>query len=292
MCVVWGVPYLLIAVADRSFSAPSLVLARTGAAALLLVPVAAARGELVPVLRRWKPLVAYTVAELAVPWVLLAEAERHLPSSLAGLLVAAVPLVAAGLAAARGAGRPDRGQAVGLVVGLAGVAVLAGFDVHGAAWRSLAEVAVVVVGYAVGPAILATRMRDLPGMGVVAASLGLTALAYLPWGLADWPAHGPTGRQVAAVVTLAVVCPAVAFLCFIALLAEAGPVRPMVFTYVNPVVAVALGVAFLHEHAGAATAAGAALVLAGSLAATGRLRLGRTPTAPARLEVEGALSEP
>ncbi|HET9692473.1 MAG TPA: DMT family transporter [Acidimicrobiales bacterium] len=282
MTVLWGVPYLLIKVADRSFAPPALVLARTGLAAVLLVPVALARGELLPVLRRWRPLLAYTVAELAVPWVLLADAERRLPSSLAGLLVAAVPLVAAVVAAARGVERPGRAQLLGLLVGFGGVAVLAGVHVHGAGWRAVAEMAVVAVGYAVGPAVLAARMRDLPGMGVVAASLGLTALAYLPWGLATWPGRVPPARVLASVAVLAVVCTAVAFLVFFALIGEAGPVRPMVFTYVNPVVAVALGVAFLHEGAGPATLGGAVLVLAGSLLATGRVTRRRAERGPGR----------
>jgi drug/metabolite transporter (DMT)-like permease len=280
MGFIWGIPYLLIKVADRGIEPTTLVLGRTGIGALLLLPVAAFRGQLLPVLRRWRPLVAYTVAELAVPWVLLSDAERHLSSSLSGLLVAAVPLVGAVVAVTTGHERPGRGQLGGLLLGLAGVALLAGFDVSGTGWRSVGEVAVVVVGYAIGPAILARRMSDLPGLGVVAASLALCALAYVPAGLAQAPAHLPPGREVAAVVVLAVVCTALAFLVFFALIGEIGPVRATVVTYVNPVVAVALGVIFLHESAGPATAAGAALILAGSSLATGRLG-GRRPAAVA-----------
>lgn len=272
MGVIWGIPYLLIKVAVSDFSPAALVLCRTGLGTALLAPVAVARGQLRPALRRWRPLLLYTVVELAVPWVLLSQAETTLPSSLSGLLVAAVPLVGAVLAL--GVGGQDRLrplQVIGLVVGLGGVALLAGLDVSGAAWRSVLAVAVVVVGYAAGPLVLARRLADLPALGVVAGSLGLCALGYLPVGLAEMPGRMPPGRVVAAVVVLGVVCTAVAFLVFFALIAEVGPVRATVITYLNPVVAVTLGVVVLHERAAASTLVGAVLILAGSVLATGNV---------------------
>src|SRR5919199_6062078 len=93
MCVIWGIPYLLIRVAVRELSPATLVFTRTAVASLLLVPLAAARGELRPVLRRWAPLLVFAAVEIALPWVLLSSAETHLSSSLTGLLIAAVPLV-------------------------------------------------------------------------------------------------------------------------------------------------------------------------------------------------------
>ena len=276
MGIIWGVPYLLIKVAVRDLSPASLVLGRTGIGALLLVPVALARGELRPVLERWRPLLLYTVVELAVPWGLLSQAERRLPSSLSGLLVAAVPLVGALIAmTGRRRERPSARQAAGLVVGLAGVALLAGLDVSGAAWVSVAEVAVVAVGYAAGPAVLARRLHDQPALGVVAASLALCALGYAPAGIAQLPGHLPGWRVVASVAVLGVVCTAAAFLLFFVLIREVGPVRATVITYINPVVAMALGVGFLGEAAGVSTLLGAALILAGSVLATGRGRRAR-----------------
>ncbi|MDQ6837159.1 MAG: DMT family transporter [Actinomycetota bacterium] len=271
MSVIWGIPYLLIKVAIRDFSPAALILSRTAVGALLLVPVALATGQLRPVLRRWKLIVAYTAVEIAIPWVLLPQAEHRLSSSLSGLLVAAVPLMGAVLGlSVKGRHRLTAAQVTGLVVGLGGVVVLAGLDVSGAAWSSVVEVAVVVVSYAAGPLILSRWLSGLPALGVVAASLGLCALAYLPVGLAQMPTHVPPARVLAAVVVLGVICTALAFLLFFALITEIGPVRATVITYVNPVVAVTLGVVLLHEHAGASTAAGAGLILAGSLLANGR----------------------
>ena len=287
MSIIWGIPYLLIKVAIRDFSPPALILARTGIGALLLVPVAVASGQLRPVVRRWKLVVAYTVVEVAIPWVLLPQAEHRLSSSLSGLLVAAVPLMGAVLGlSVKGRHRLTGVQMTGLVVGLGGVVLLAGLDVSGAAWTSVAEVAVVVVGYAAGPLILSRWLSDLPALGVVAASLGLCAIGYLPVGLAQMPSHMPPARVLAAVGVLGLVCTALAFLLFFRLISEIGPVRATVITYVNPVVAVALGVVFLNEHAGASTAAGAALILAGSLLANGRYpRRRQTTMAPEPAEL-------
>jgi drug/metabolite transporter (DMT)-like permease len=278
MSVIWGIPYLLIKVAVRELSPAMLVFCRTGIGAAVLVPVALARHELRPVLGRWRAVAAYTVAELAIPWVLLSQAERRLPSSLSGLLVAAVPLVGALLAWVVARGDHDRvgGRGmVGLVVGLAGVAVLVGFDVSAADLRSVALVGVVVLGYALGPLILARALSDLPALGVVSASLLLCTVAYAPFALTELPAAVPSARVAASVVTLGVVCTALAFVLFFALVGEAGPVRATVITYVNPAVAVLLGVVFLHESFGLATAAGFVLILGGSV-----LSARRPPSAP------------
>jgi drug/metabolite transporter (DMT)-like permease len=273
MCVIWGIPYLLIKVAVGVLTPSSLVLLRTGIAALLLLPIAAFRGELRVLLPHWKPLLAYTAAELAVPWLLLSSAEQRLSSGLAGLLVAAVPL--AGAVLARLAGSHERLGArrlTGLLVGLAGVGALVGDTVRGGNVLAMVEIAVVVVGYAVGPFILARHLSDLPGLAVVAASLGLTAVAYAPVGILQLPGYWPGAPVVWSVVVLAVLCTAVAFLLFFALIDETGPVRATVITYVNPAVAVGLGVVFLGEPFTLSIAAGFVLILAGSVMATTRAR--------------------
>ncbi len=273
MCVVWGIPYLLIKVAVRDLSPVSLVFFRTGLAALLLVPIALARGQLLPALRSWRPLVVYTVVEMAVPWLLLSRAEQRLSSSLTGLLVAAVPLVGAVLG--RFTGDHERLEArrvVGLLVGIAGVAALVGLDLGSVDLPSLGGMAVVVVGYAVGPVILARSLGTLPALGVVAASLALCALGYLPFALTRLPHAVPGPAVLSSVLLLAVVCTAVAFLVFFALIAEVGPSRSTVFTYVNPAVAVTLGVVLLDEPLTLATGIGFVLVIAGSVLATRRPR--------------------
>ena len=273
MCVIWGIPYLLIRVAVREVSPEALVLARTGLAALLLVPIAAARGELRPLLRHRTALLAFTAIEIAIPWFFLAAAEQHLSSSLAGLLIAAVPLVGAVIVWAIGdRDRLDRVGVVGLLIGFGGVAAIVGVDVVGTSTTALLSMAVVAVCYAVGPIILARYLSDAPGLGVIAASLALTAIVYVPIASFSLPTSVPSGRVIASVVTLALVCTALAFLLFFALIGEIGPVRATVITYVNPAVAAVLGVTILDERFTLSMGIGFTLVLIGSVLATGRRR--------------------
>jgi drug/metabolite transporter (DMT)-like permease len=271
MGVIWGVPYLLIKVAVADLSPASLVFLRTATGGLVLLPLALARGSILPLRARWRWVLLYTVVELAVPWMLLADAERHVSSSFAGLLVAAVPFIGALLALLTGAeDRLDARRVGGLLVGFLGVATLVGFDLSGGSLGAVAEIAVVTVGYALGPMIIARRLRDVPAVGVVTASLVITAIGYAPAGVLQLPHHAPSVQVILAVAGLGLVCTAVAFLLFFALIAEVGPIRATVISYVNPAVALGLGVVVLGEAFSAATAAGFALILLGSFLATGR----------------------
>jgi drug/metabolite transporter (DMT)-like permease len=278
MCVIWGIPYLLIKVAVEDLSPAMLVLGRTAIAALLLLPIALVRRELRPVLPYWLPLLAFAAIEIALPWVLLGAAETRISSSLTGLLIASVPLVATVIALTTGSReRPGLQTGVGLLLGMVGVAAIVGVSVEGASVVPILEVALVAVCYAVGPVILQRWLSELPALGVIAASLAVSAVAYLPIALAS-PGEAPSATAVGAVVALAVVCTALAFLLFFALIAEIGPVRATVITYVNPAVAAVLGVAILDEHFTAGMGVGFVLVLAGSVLAT---RPGR-PREPSR----------
>ena len=282
MSVIWGIPYLFIRIAVSELPPPVLVLARTGIAALILVPIALARGELRWLRSRWLPLLAFTVFEIGLPWLMLASAEQRISSSLAGLLIAAVPLVStlvAPLFGNRGAMGPV--NLVGLLLGLIGVAAIVGFDLRASGTLALVEMLVVVVGSAVGPAILSRYLNGLPAVGVNAAALALCAVAYIPLAALDWPHAVPGTGVIASVLVLAVVCTALAFLLFFALIAEIGPVRATVITYINPAVAAVLGVLVLGETFTLAMAVGFVLVIAGSTLATRKRRVASTEPAGA-----------
>jgi drug/metabolite transporter (DMT)-like permease len=271
MCVIWGIPYLMIRVAVRELAPVTLVFLRTGIAAVLLTPFAALRGDLGPVVRRYRPLLVYTAIEVAIPWVLLARAETRLTSSLTGLLIAAVPLVGAVVVAVTGEReRQGRRRWLGLLVGIGGVAALVGLDVGQVDVVALVEIACVAVCYAVGPIVLSRYLAGVPALGVVAASLLVTALAYAPLAAVRWPGAMPSAHVVESVIGLALVCTALAFLVFFALIGEVGPVRATVITYVNPAVAAVVGVLLLSERLTTGMVVGFALVLAGSVLATGR----------------------
>jgi drug/metabolite transporter (DMT)-like permease len=268
MCVIWGIPYLLIKVAVEDLSPSMLVLARCSIAALILLPIALARRELRPLFPHWLPLLAFATIEIAVPWVLLGAAETEISSSLTALLIATVPLAATVIALTTGEReRPEAQTLFGLLVGMVGVAAIVGVNVDGGL-VPIVQVVLVAVCYAVGPVILQRWLAHLPALGVITASLAVTAVAYVPIVALGDVGESPSAKAVGSVLGLAVICTAVAFLVFFALIAEVGPVRATVITYVNPAVAALLGVVILDEHFTAGMGIGFVLVLAGSVLAT------------------------
>jgi drug/metabolite transporter (DMT)-like permease len=271
MCLIWGIPYLLIKVAVSDLNPVTLVFFRTLIGACLLVPLAAARGNLKPLLPHWRAILIYTVVEVALPWFLLSDAERRLSSSLTGLLIAAVPFAGVLLGWLTGAeDRFDARRLFGLMVGFIGVAALVGLNVSARDLGAVGEVGLVAVGYALGPMIISRRLSHLPALGVVAFSLALPAIAYAPLGLTHLPAAVPSVAVLVSVGLLGVVCTAIAFLLFFALIAEVGPVRATVITYVNPAVALALGVVLLSEPFTVGAVIGFGLILLGLFLATRR----------------------
>ena len=269
MSVIWGIPYLFIRVAVAEISPSFLVLARTALATAILLPIALVRVDLRPILARWRWVVAFAGIEIALPWVMLGSAEQHLTSSLTGLLVAGVPLVGTVFALATGGSdRIGRTRWIGLLVGLIGVSAIVGADIGTSDLTAFLEVAVVVVCYAIGPAILSRRLGGLPSIGVMALSLALCAIVYVPIAALQWPATVPSANVVGSIVILAVVATAAAFLIFAALIDEIGPVRATVITYVNPGVAAVLGVLVLNERLTVPMVVGFVLVIFGSALAT------------------------
>jgi drug/metabolite transporter (DMT)-like permease len=218
---------------------------------------------------RWRPLLAFAVIEIMIPWGLLSEAERHITSSMTGLLIAATPIVAVLVGRLTGdAERLGPARWAGLAIGLVGVAVLAGPALgDGSPW-AIIEVLLVAVCYATAPIIAARKLADVPALPMTAVCLAGAAIVYAPPALLTWPQTLPDVRVLAALAGLAVLCTALAFLVFFALIREVGPSRALVFTYVNPAVAVTAGVLVLGEPLTASILVSFALILAGSVLAT------------------------
>ncbi len=266
--MIWGIPYVLTSIAVRELSPPELVFFRTAPAALVLAPFAFRRRRLQVVLGQWPWVLAYAAVELAVPWLLLFHAQQRITSSLTGLLIASVPLIGAVLYHFAGLSDPiDARRLVGLMVGFAGVVALLGLDIGGSEPTAMLEVLLVAGCYATGPLIVKQRLGHLPGVTLGAVSLALTAVVYAPAALTS-PPSDVSAEVVLAVATLAIVCTAVAFLVFFALIREVGPSRYTVVTYINPLVAVLLGVALLDEPFTRGIAVSLPLILLGSLLAT------------------------
>ena len=269
LSILWGIPYLMIRVAVGVFDPVVVAFGRTFLGALLLLPVALHRKALVPVFRRWRGLLLYSAVEIIGPWWLLGHAETRLTSSTAGLLVAMVPLFAAVLLTVTGHDRFSRRRIVGLVVGFGGVAALVGLDLDLSDLGAVFSVVLVAIGYAFGAYIIGHVLNDLPPIGVIVGSLIVSATVYLPFAIWLRPDH-VTAPAVLSVIGLAVLCTAVAFLVLFALVAEAGAGRATVITYVNPAVAIVLGIVVLGEPMTIGMAIGFPLVIVGAILATSR----------------------
>jgi len=282
MSFLWGIPYLFIKVAVDAGLSPAFVSwSRVLLAAAVLLALAARAGLLSGLRGRWRWLAAYAVLEIAIPFPLIAAGEQHIDSSLAAIIIAAAPLLVAVLAIRFDASERVTGRRlVGLLVGFSGVVALVGLDVAGSSAELLGTLAVLVaaVGYAAGPMTLRAKLSDLDPRATMGASLAIATVLLTPLTAVSWPSEMPPTDAVIAIVVLGLLCTAAAFVVFGLLIAEVGAGRALVITYVNPVVAVALGMAVLGERPGAGAIVGLLLILVGSWLATG----GRLPPGLAR----------
>lgn len=271
MGFIWGLPYLLIKVGVEYLSPFVIIFLRVSLAAALLVPIVMLRKEFGKLRGHWHWVIAFALVEMTFTFLALTWAEQRISSSLAGLMIAAVPLVAAVIAWRIGLDdRLEGTRLAGLGIGILGVAALVGFDVTGGTWLSIAALGITILGYAIGPIIVDRRLSDVPSLAVIAAALLINAVIYAPFALITRPTEPVPLNAWLAVIVLGVVCTALAFIGFFALIAEVGPARTTVITYINPIVAVVLGVVVLSEPITIGIMIGFPLVLLGSWLATRR----------------------
>ncbi|WP_245665061.1 DMT family transporter [Actinoplanes subtropicus] len=232
-------------------------------AALVLLPVAASRGTLGALRERWGTVAILAVVHIVVPFLLITYGEVHITSSLTGLLIAVEPVVIALLMSR--AEPLTRGRVAGLVLGFAGVAVLVGLDVSGDRLGLLGAgmVLLAAVSYGVATIFVQRRTADIPPETLAGGTTAITTLVLTPFAILTWPAAPVHADAWLALAALGVFCTAVALLAFYRLVALAGSNRAGLVTYVNPVVAVLLGVLLLNEPLRWGTVAGFALVVAG-----------------------------
>ena len=276
MSLIWGVPYLFIKVAvDDGVSPVFLSFVRVAMAAALLLVLAWRAGVLRQVRGRWGWIAAYAVIEITLPFPLIAAGEQYVSSSLTAILIASVPLIVAVLAIRFDPAERATGiRLLGLLIGFGGVVALVGIDVAGNADELLGAVLILLAscGYAAAPMILKRKFPDVDARASMGATLLLaTALLAVPAAFTA-PSEMPTDEALISLVVLGVVCTALALVVFSFLIVEVGPGRALVITYINPVVAVVLGVVILGESLGPGAIAGLLLILAGSwLSTDGRL---------------------
>ena len=275
--IIWGTPYLFIRIAVEDFSPAIVVFGRVMIAALLLLPIAIHRGHASSLKTHWKGILAFAIIEMCLPFGALAVAEKQISSSLTGLLIAAVPIVNAIISRQIGLDSNwDARRIIGLLIGITGVGLLVGFDISAANYWAIAICFIAVLGYALGPIIITKLLSDVESIGVISWSLLVAGLIYLPLVIRDivnnsWRAPGVSEISTSAIVSiiaLGVLCSAIAFVVLFELIDEVGPTRTTVITYINPAVAIILGVVLLSEPLTLGIMIGFPVVLIGSVMAT------------------------
>lgn len=271
--VIWGIPYFFIKLALVEIAPAGVAWSRIALGAMILLPVAWKRGALRSVALHKGAICAFAFAELVGPFFLIALGERWISSSLAGILIATLPLIVILLSPMFGLREPlGSHRLFGLVVGFVGVVVLLGVGtVQGlSGWAGVGCLLVATVGYAVAAMIVQRHLAGADELGAVAVSLGVASVVLLPAAVLTAPRHMPSTLALTSVVILGVVCTALALLIYFYLITRAGAARAAVITYINPAVATLLGVAVLHEPFGVGPAIGLALILLGSWLSTAR----------------------
>jgi drug/metabolite transporter (DMT)-like permease len=271
---IWGTPYLMIRVAMVEVSPAVMVFTRLVLGSALLLPWAMRQGTLGVIKTHWKPIMLFGLIEMAFPWAAIGFAEQKISSSLAALLIATVPMINGLIAKQMKLDLDwDVKRVVGIAVGLGGVATLVGLDVKADSWWAVAACMITVIGYSTAPILISSKLADVPSSGIITLGMIFVALLYLPivaWQIHDGSWHTGTVHTNTwlALVWLGVVCTAIAFIAFFALIDEVGPIRSSLITYINPAVAVILGVLFLSEPITTGLMLGFPLVILGSYLAT------------------------
>ena len=270
LSVLWGIPYLFIKIAVETLSPGMVVWVRVALGALILLPIVLARGDIKRLSRTdWVWIVVFAVVEIALPFGALTYAEIRLSSSTTAILIAAVPIVAAVIGWRIGIDdRVTKVRAIGLAVGIVGVVTLVGIDIRGDDLLSVAALSITIIGYALGPIIVAVKLSKAPALTVITMALLINAFLYAPLAWLTRPTGTVPAEAWWSVVALGIFCTALAFITFFALIAEAGPSRTTVITFIAPAVALALGVAILSEPITWGIVVGFPLVVAGSYLAT------------------------
>lgn len=267
--LIWGIPYLLIKVSVEYLSPEVIIFLRVFLAAMILMPVVIKRSYLRQLKGHWKWVFVFAIVEIAFPFGALTFAEINLSSSMTGLLIAAVPIISAIFAWRLGIDDRITGNRVlGLAIGIVGVASLVGLDVTGSELFSVALLGITVVGYALGPIIVSQKLSQAPALAAIAMAMVINSVIYAPLAFFSRPTESVPVNVWLAVAVLGAVCTALAFLLFFSLVAEVGPARTTVITYINPAVAVILGVLVLSEPITLGLIIGFPLILLGSFLAT------------------------
>ncbi|WP_236686454.1 DMT family transporter [Chromobacterium subtsugae] len=268
LAAIWGASFLFMRIAAPMFGPLALIALRVGLAACALLPLMAWRGQLAVWRAHWPDIALTGIFLTAFPFCLIAWAQLSLPAGMASVLNATTPLMTALWAWPLAGEKLTPPRLAGLALGLAGVLVLlrgrgAGFDAAGP-WPVLAMLGA-TASYGWAGQMVRRRLPGLPPLATAGGGLASGALLMLPLAAWAWPAGPIPARAWLALLALAWLCTALAYLIFYRLIARLGATRASGVTYLVPVFGVLWGVLFLGEALSPAMLLAAALILGGVL---------------------------
>ena len=271
---LWGIPYLFIRVAvdpETGFSPAIVVFIRVFIGALILIPISIYDKSLFVAIKGWKYIAVYALFEMVIPWILIGTAEQSISSGLAGLLVASVPIFSTIIASMYGdksVWHPRR--LFGMAIGFLGVFLLVGIESFTGSSDPIAIFMMLgaSVGYAYAVIYITRKMPGVSGVAINAIAMAMTALFYSPALFLLWPDHKISLSATHSVIALGVFSTGIAFAVFFTVMAEIGPTRASLVTYMNTAFAVVLGVLILSEPLTIGIIVGLPLVLIGSYLAS------------------------
>ena len=271
---LWGIPYLFIRVAvdpDNGFSPAIVVFIRVFIGALILIPISIYDKSLFVAIKGWKYIAVYALFEMVIPWILIGTAEQSISSGLAGLLVASVPIFSTIIASMYGdksVWHPRR--LFGMAIGFLGVFLLVGIESFTGSSDPIAIFMMLgaSVGYAYAVIYITRKMPGVSGVAINAIAMAMTALFYSPALFLLWPDHQISLSATYSVIALGIFSTGIAFAVFFTVMAEIGPTRASLVTYMNTAFAVVLSVLILSEPLTIGIIVGLPLVLIGSFLAS------------------------
>ena len=271
---LWGIPYLFIRIAvdpDTGFSPAIVVFMRVFIGALILIPISIYDKSFFIAIKGWKYIAVYALFEMTVPWIFIGTAEQSISSGLAGLLVASVPIFSTIITSLHGdksVWQPRR--LFGLAVGFLGVFLLVGIESFTGSSDPIAILMVLgaSVGYAFAVIYITRKMPGVSGVAINAIATAITAIVYSPALLFTWPDRAISHNAVYSVIALGIFSTGIAFAVFFTVMAEIGPARASLVTYMNTAFAVVLGILILGEPLTIGIIVGLPLVLVGSYLAS------------------------
>lgn len=280
LAAIWGASFLFMRLAVVDFGFVVTAFLRVTIAAAFLLPLMAWRG-LLPVYRRhWWKIALIGLLNSGIPFMLFSFALLSITTGLSAILNATVPLFGALVARWWLKDGLTGSRVVGLVIGLAGVALLAwdkaGFrpDASGFApgWAVIACL-VACVCYAFAASATKRYLTGLPPLVTAAGSqIGAAAGLALPAAFA-WPQRMPGLPAWMALAAVGILCTGVAYILYFRLIEQAGPARALAVTFVVPVFAIFYGALFLAEGVTPWMVACGLVIVCGTALSTGLLKL-------------------